>query len=239
MRKINAGLVALILLLFVSVIGLVLCFAGSTVSNDTDNGKTNENEATNDSNVDSAYTNNAILVEDATITSYSYFNSKCSMGIKNSNGEAKYEFGANNAELFLTLRDYMDYIKLDIYYTQEGDKKTIVDYKFYLKSNNEEITGVSDESELRSKIGLYSLGTHTGTFTLTEIGTTGFGFDDDESYTYIDYTMVDEKNNEYEMRYIIPNGTNALNLIKGNSYSVSFEVVEEVFGYKFYIKSVN
>lgn len=42
------------------------------------------------------------------------------------------------------------------------------------------------------------------------IGTTGFGFSDDESYTYIEYTFVDSKNIEYEMKYRNDNGSSNL-----------------------------
>ena len=68
---------------------------------------------------------------------------------------------------------------------------------------------------------------------------TGFGYKDDKSYTYVDYTLVDSKNNEYEMKYIIPDGSKGLDLVEGNTYTITFEVAEDTFGYEFYIKSVN
>ena len=48
---------------------------------------------------------------------------------------------------------------------------------------------------------------------------------------------MNNENNEYEMRYIHSNGT--INLVEGNKYTVTFEVAEDIFGYEFYIKSVN
>lgn len=181
----------------------------------------------------------ATLVEDVIVSSYSCFGSQCTISIEESGKYVDYSFSANNEDLFKTLSDYTDYVKVNIYYTQKGNNKTIVDYKIFLKSNNEDITGVENEDELRNKIGLYSIGTHTESFTLTEIGMTGFGYDDDKSYTYADYTLIDSKNNEYEMKYIIPDGSNGLDLVEGDKYTVTFEVVEDTFGYKFYIKSVN
>ena len=142
----------------------------------------------------------------------------------------------NDSDFFNKLGDYKDYIKLNIYYVANKDTKTIVDYKIYLKSTNEEITDVKDENGLRDKIGLYSVGTHTDTFTLTEIGEPGFGFKDNNSYTYTDYKFTNSKGTEFEMKYI--NDSNSLNLVEGNNYTVTFEVSEDTFGYDFTIKSV-
>lgn len=177
------------------------------------------------------------LVEDVIVSGYSCFNSKCSFSIEESNDYVDYVFSANNIDLFKILDDYSDYVKVDIYYTQKGSEKTIVDYKVFLKSNNEEITNIKTEDELRTKIGLYSVGTYTDSFTLSEVGMIGAGFKDDTSYTYTDYTFIDSKNNEYEMKYIHSNGI--INLVEGNKYSITFEVVEDTFGYEFYIKNVN
>ena len=180
---------------------------------------------------------NGTLVENVSVGGYSCFNSKCTITIEDSTGTSTdYVLGVKS-DLFNTLGDYKDYIKLNIYYNQKGSDKTIVGYKIFLKSNNEDITSVETENELRDKIGLYSIGTHTDTFTLTEIGTTGFGYKDDKSYTYTEYTFVDSKNIEYEMQYINDNGT--LNLTEGNKYNVTFEVSEGTFGYDFTIKSIN
>lgn len=193
----------------------------------------NDGSSTNDSSSSTSGT----LVENVSVGGYSCFNSKCSVTIYDSNNNSSdYVLKSNNSDLFNTLGDYKDYIKLNIYYTQKGNERTIVDYKIYLKSNNEDLSNIKTESELRNKIGLYSIGTHTDSFTLTEIGTTGFGFDDDTSYTYTSYTFVDNKNIEYEMKYINSNGT--LNLNEGNKYTVTFEVTEGTFDYEYTIKSV-
>ena len=69
------------------------------------------------------------------------------------------------------------------------------------------------------------------------IGTTGFGFSDDESYTYIEYTFVDSKNIEYEMKYRNDNGSS--NLTEGRQYSVTFEVIKGTIDYEYPIKYIN
>lgn len=241
--KIFLGLLAEIGITFVVLIIMIIAGIGGMIGSffNTENWNItiNENKNDQDSTNNSTSTKNSTLVEDVKISGYSCFNSKCSVSIEESGDYADYGFNANNINLFLKLDDYSDYIKVNIYYTKKDSDKTIVNYKIYLKSNNEEITDVKDENELRNKIGLYSLGVHTESFTLTKIGTPGFGFQDDESYTYINYTLVDAKNNEYEMKYIIPNGTNELNLTEGDSYTITFEVVKDTFGYKFYIQSIN
>lgn len=186
---------------------------------------------------DSSSSTSRTLVENVSVGGYFCFDSKCNVTIYDSNDNSSdYVLSVNNNDLFNALGDYTDYIKLNIYYTQKENKKIIVDYKIYLKSNNEDISNVKTENELRDKIGLYSIGTHTDSFTLKEIGTSGFGYEDDTSYTYTSYTFVNNKNFEYEMKYINPNGT--INLVEGTKYSVTFEVTEDIFGYEFTIKSI-
>lgn len=180
---------------------------------------------------------NGTLVENVNVDGYVCMESKCNVTIETADGNSEdYVLGFSNSDFFNKLGDYKAYIKLDIYYNQKGSDKTIVGYKIFSKSNNEDITSIKNENELRDKIGLYSIGTHTDTLTLTEIGSTGFGYKDDKSYTYTEYTFVDSKNIEYEMQYINDNGT--LNLTKGNKYNVTFEVSEGTFGYDFIIKNV-
>lgn len=177
-----------------------------------------------------------ILAEDVIVSGYSCIGSKCNVSIEEANQTTDYELNVDNSELIKALGDYSNYIKVNIYYTQKGEEKTIVDYKVFLKSSNEDISNIKTENELRDKIGLYSIGTHTETLTLTRIGTTGGGFKDNTSYIYTTYTFVDNKNIEYEMEYINPNST--LNLTEGNKYSVTFEVAEDTFGYEFNIKTI-
>lgn len=190
-----------------------------------------------DTNNNSSSTKDRTLVEDVSVSGYVCSNSKCNVTIVDSTGNTTdYALGVNNSKLIRTLGDYEDYIKLNIYYTKKGNENTIVDYKIYLKSNNRDISSVKTENELRDAIGLYSIGTHTASFTLSRIGMTGFGFKDDISYTYTSYTFVDNENIEYEMEYINDNGP--LNLIEGNNYNVTFEVAEGTFGYEFTIKTI-
>lgn len=186
--------------------------------------------------INGSSTSGGKLLEDVSVSGYGCLGSNCNVTIDSpSNNSEEYILGINNTELFNKLGDYKDYIKLNIYYKTKGNTKTIVDYKIYLKSNNEDISSITSESELRDKIGLYSLGTHTDVLTLTEIGEPGFGFKDGNSYTYTDYKFVDSKGVEYEMKYT--NGS--LNLVVGNNYTITFDVSEGTFGYEFTIQSIN
>lgn len=226
--------IALVVLIVMTIIGIGSAI-GSFFNLDNWNITVNENGNTSNENIDSK---DKKLVENVIVSGHGCFGSKCNVSIDDSNGNStEYELSVSNSDLFVELGDYEDYIKLDIYYTQKGSTKTIVDYKIFLKSNNEDISSVKNVGELRDKIGLYSLGTHTDTLTLTEIGMTGFGWSDDDSYTYTSYKFVDSHNNEYEMKYINDNGS--LNLVEGNKYSVTFEVTEGTFDYEYTIKSIN
>ena len=177
------------------------------------------------------------LLEDVSVNGYGCINSKCNVNIVTAAGKTEnYLLDTSNNELFNKLGDYKDYIKLNIYYVIKGETKIIADYKMYLKSTNKEITDVKTENELRDKIGLYSVGTHTDTFTLIEVGATGFVSNDNDAYMYTNYKFTDSKGTEYEMKYI--NDDNSLNLVEGNNYTITFEVAEDTFGYEFTIKSI-
>lgn len=176
------------------------------------------------------------LIENVIVNGYACYNSNCFLSIDENGVTTDYALGFNN-ELMQKLVDYKEYIKLNIYYKQKDEDKIIVDYKLFLKSNEEDITNiVKNENELREKIGLYTLGVHTDTFTLKEIGTAGGGFKDNVTYSYRDYTFINDKNIELEMSYI--NNDGDLNVIEGNKYTVTFEVTEGIFHYEYNIKSV-
>lgn len=166
----------------------------------------------------------------------------------------EYVFDADNYELFTALDDYSNYVDIFIWYIdkiwneKKGNEKTIVDYKIFYKSNNNEKTSeninAKTEDELRSKLGLYTYGTHTEQLTLKEIGEPGIdasiSMDNGESsyVEYENYTFIDSKNNEYVMKYVIPEGKSGLNL--NETYNITFEVIKDTFGKdKFIIKNVN
>ena len=227
--------IGFVILIIVSIIGLG-SFVGNLFKFDHP-GITSNGNTSSDGNTNSSTDKNGTLVENIMVNGYSCFGSSCTISIEDSEGTIT-DYTLNSSdELFQTLGDYQDYILVNIYYTSNGNKKTITNYEIYLKSNNEDISSIKTESELRDKIGLYSVGTHTDTFTLKEIGTSGFGYEDNVAYTYTDYVFVDSKNVEYEMKYINSNGT--LNLTEGNKYTVTFEVVEGTFDYEFTIQSVS
>lgn len=173
------------------------------------------------------------LIEDANITGYACFGKTCNISVDTQDGELTLSTG--NGDLFKALQDNKDYVSVNIYYKESGSDKTITGYKIYNKDNNEELSGIKTEEDLRNKLGLYSLGTHTAKMKLKEIGTPGVGFVDSESYTYSTYIFVNDKNHEFEMKY--KNGE--LNLTEGNEYTVTFEVVEGIFDYDYNIKSAN
>ena len=220
------GIVLQFVIAFVIALVLILVGVGSFITNIF-----KQDSALNTSSQSATGT----LVENVTVGGYGCFGSACTITIGEGGNDTDYTLKTWNNELFKVLSDYADYIKINILYDQKGSEKTIVNYQIFLKSTNEDISSVKTEAELREKIGLFSIGTHTETLTLKQIGDTGFGFDNDESYTYINYIFQDKNNVEYEMKYII---TEELKLTEGNEYKVTFEVSEGTFEYEYTIKSI-
>lgn len=242
--KVFLGFVTEIAIAIVILVMMFLCGMGVAIASvfNLDNWNITINNNQNDiNNFDS--TNNKIFLEDVTfsggnitIGSKSYFYV---------NGTGNY---VSNDKRIKSLIDYMEYIKLDIYYVENNEERVIVDYKVYLKSNNEDITNINNEDELRIKIGLYSTGIHTETFTFLEnAGGGSEGYMDEQRY-YLAYVFVDSRNNEYKMKYFCEYEDyinmyidNKLGFIANNKYTITFEVVkDEIWGkYEYYIKSFN
>ena len=177
------------------------------------------------------------LVEDVMVNGYSCINTKCNITIEDANGDTiDYTLKSGDAELFKILDSYNDYININIYYIISNNERRITKYNIFLKSNDEDISNVKTEEELRKKIGLYTLGNHTDTLTLTKIGKQGSGISGNETYTYITYTFTVSNEIEYKMKYINPNKN--LKLTEGKKYTVTFEVVEGTFDYEYKIKSI-
>lgn len=239
-KKNNKGIITIVFLLvgvLLIVVGLVL--NGQEEKSSTD-GKENNNgevdkpaEKPNDNE-----TVDGTLIEDVTISGYVCMSGKCTISVRIKDEDVNYNYSGPNVELVKSLKDYRDYVKVNIYVTGEGENITIVNYELFNKSTNAKIDGVTTEEELRTVLGMYNTGTHTAEFTLVEIGTTGYGFgDNQETYTYRDYKLVDAKGFEYEMQYINP-GKELDALVKGNKYTVTFEVVKGTFDYEYTIKEI-
>lgn len=180
---------------------------------------------------------NETLLENVDIVSYTCFFSNCSFEIKDSSGLTdNYSFNSANTDIFEILSNYKDYINLNIYYTLKDDEKVISNYQIYSKINNKDITYVKTENELRGEIGLYTLGTYTDVYTLSEKWDLSYSCINGECEYYTKYVFVDSNNNEYEMKYL---SMDTLDLTVGNKYNVTFEVVEGDFEYEYILKKVD
>lgn len=174
-----------------------------------------------------------ISLSDVSVGSYSCFGSKCTVMLTDASGNSGEYMTGNN--IISNLSSYNDYVKLDIVYAADGDNKVITDYKIYRKLDNKNISYVKKENELRDLLGFPSLGEHTDSLTLTEVGTTGFGSDDSGSFTYTTYVFTNDSNIKMEMQY--KNGT--LNANVGGKYNVTYEVSEGFYKYDYTIMSIN
>ena len=178
----------------------------------------------------------AVLLNDVKIMGHQCIDTKCSVSIGDADNPVEYALNISNVDYFNSLNDYEDYIVLNVYYVEKDQNRSIVDYKVFLKSNNEDVTSIKTEDALRTKLGLFSLGSHTESLTLSTIGSDGVGSDDSGNYTYRTFMFKDSNNNEYEMKLKNPSST--LSLVEGNQYSVTFEVVKGAFEYEYNITSI-
>ena len=176
------------------------------------------------------------LIENAEITGQSTFGNSRSIMVGPFGKSETYVVATSNPEVISALYDYKDYLKVDLYYAEQDGEKYIVDAKIYIKETNEDISDVKTKDELESKLGLYGIGTHTDTFTLTNIGTPGFGINDSEQYTFVPFEFTNEKNMKIEMKY--KNYDNSIKMVIGRKYEVTFEVVEGTFDNDYEIKSI-
>ena len=240
-KKSNTGLIVIIVLLIAVAlaVGGYFLFIGKeekTSAGGTGNNNTEVNKPAETPNDNAAVNGN--LIEDVIISGHMCIGTDCTISVrlKDIEGYVNYRYSGQNIELLKSLNDYKDYIKVNIYTTGEGENITIVNYEIFNKATNTKIEGLTTEAELRTVLGMYNVGTYTAVLTLAKIGMIGVGFGDTE-YTYRNYEFVDEKSNEYEMKYINP-GSNLDALVEGNKYTVTFEVTEGTFKYEFKIKEI-
>lgn len=205
---------------------------------DFSNWNININKEENSSK-DNSQSNTDILIENAVINGYSCVSKKCTIMIENVNGNnEEYVLNTENVKFIYNLRNYEDYIKLNIYYNEKGNSKNIINYKIFLKTTNQEIKDIKDENELRKKLGLYNEGTHTENLTFKNKGSMGAGIDSNNiPYSYKEYIFTNDKNIDFTMEYI--DNDNIIDLIEGKKYKITFEVKKGTFDYEYIIKSIN
>ena len=224
-KKSNNKIIIIIIVILLIVGAVALFFIFNKPSSSKGSNANNENTEKDDK---------TILLEDVNFLGHSCFDSKCSyaLGTVGSDKEEEYSFDADNNELFKSLSDYLDYIKVNIYYTEKDNVKTIVNYKLILKSTNEELNNINSEEDLREKIGMFSKGNHTESLKLLDVSNEGFGIDENENtYTYVECQFQDTNNNNYLMIYKNPD--KSIELVVDNTYSVTFEVIKGTFGYEY------
>ena len=235
----NKMVIIIVVILIVAAIVAAWVFVFNKPSSD---GKSNSKDSTKDT----VSLDDAKLLEDVTFNGYGCLNSKCTLSVDDGNDSGEYEYTKKNGskednDILLAIDDYKDYVKVDVYYTEKGNTKTIVDYKIFSKDSGEEIKNVKTEEELRNALGLFPVGSNSSELTLLEIGEVEewFSFDDEDNpieYTLIKYKFADSNNNPYVMEYRNPREEDK-NLVVGNKYTVKFEVTNET-GYEYNIVTI-
>ncbi len=213
----------------------------------SDDNKKESKDSSKDTSKDTVSLDDAKLLEDVTFSGYGCFNSKCSLSIGDGDEITEFEYTAKKSkddnDLLLSADDYEEYIKVNIYYTEKNNTKTIVDYKIFSKLTNEEIKNLKTEGELRNALGLPSIGNHSESLTLLSIGEAEewYSFDDEDNpieYTIIEYKFSNSNNVTYSMKYKNPKEEDK-NLVVGNKYLVEFEVVKETNSYEYNVLSIS
>ncbi len=240
----NKLVLIIVAVLVVAAIIVAVVFVFNKPSSDS---KSNSKDTTKDTSNDTVSLDDAKLLEDAKFNGYGCLNSKCTLSVDDGNDFVEYEYtkkkgSKDDEDILLAIDDYEEYVKVNIYYIEKGNTKTIVDYKIISKNTGEELKNIKTEEELRNALGLFPVGVNNSNLTLLEIGEVEewFSVDDDDnstSYTLIEYKFADSNDITYTMQYKNPT-EEAKNLVVGNVYSVEFEVVNEISSYEYNIISI-
>lgn len=165
-------------------------------------------------------------IDDVKISGYGCTGNNCIiyLTLKDSEEEIECIFAGENLELIKVLSNYMDYIKVDIYVSGEGNDISIVEYDVYSKSTGEKFTNIKTENELRLKLGMLVVGTYTKELIFSKIGSSGIGEDELGEFAYKNYEFYDYEDNDYVFKYISRDFSFIDGLLEATSYNVKFEV---------------
>lgn len=178
------------------------------------------------------------VLKNGRVTGYSLFNNEGILYVETDNGE-EVELRFKEDELLEALNDYEDYIRVNITYTESGKDKFLGDYELINYKTGDQITGVHTEAELRTRLGLYNVGTYTEVFTLkTPLDNQGIGINDEGTFTFYELTFEKENGEEFRISLQIPEGDprDYTFLQVGNKYNVTFEVTYDSFDYDIILK---
>ena len=156
------------------------------------------------------------LIENANISGTSCELTGCKVEVESNNEVKEYTLKTNNNQLVLAASMYVNYVRLDLYYSED----TITGYKLYNLLTNEEMIDVKDEKDLRDRLNLLQEGTYTKDLKLDFFRQTTV-FDRDAGYILcyeVDFVDSDRK---YTMYYL---GEDNSILEKGKTYKVKFEL---------------
>lgn len=168
---------------------------------------------------------NKTLLQSISVNSVSCANNSCSMNITTVERESGvYYFNKSKFPVLALMEKYNNFVVLDIYYNDNWGTKSIMDYKIYAAINNEDITNVSNEDELRTKLGLYIEGKSTDTFKLYSRGSKKTEYILGQEITYRDCIILNHNGLGYGMRIIENDKTKDME--EGKEYLITFEVTK-------------
>lgn len=208
-------------------------------SSDTNNNsKTNsKKDSSNSTNNDSDYK----IIEDADIMGYSSYDGKYQIDIEELGERIFYNCNADNPEVLTVAKNY-DEISIKIYYTEDGETKTVQKYELYNKETNEKLENISNENDLRELLGYYLEGKYEEELTLIKIDDMmGGGYDDTGSFSSYNYIFKTDSEKEIEFEYkVYDNMEDKSDILEENQkYKVKFNVKKGTFGYENIITDIN
>lgn len=156
------------------------------------------------------------VIENANISGTICELTGCKVEVEGNNEVKEYTLKTNNNQLVLAASMYVNYVRLDLYYSDD----TITGYKLYNLLTDEEMLDVKDEKDLRDRLNLLQEGTYTKDLKLEFFRQTTV-FDRDAGYILcyeVDFVDNDRK---YTMYYL---GDDYSILEKNKTYNIKFEL---------------
>ena len=212
-------------------LGLVLTIAG-LCSWFLVSGKEKSNtESSNTENIGPKDHDGTRVLKNGKVNGYSLFNGEGILYVDVDGQEIELKFKGEN--FLQTLGSYGDYVRVNITYNESGNDKYLGSYELVNAKTGDLITGVSDEHELRTRLGLLNEGTYTEISTLkTPLDNQGIGIDDIGTYTFFELTFERENGEEFRVSLRVrEDDTKDYSYLQvGNKYNLTYEMKSDEFG---------
>ena len=188
---------------------------------------------TNSNSSGSSKGGDELTAENVKITGHMSIGNDHTIYIEVDGEEKEFKYDGSNVELLTSLGDYSESIKVNITYVVNDGTNKLIKFTIFDQKTGDELK-VDNVADLRTKLGLYNVGTYTEEFVLKETSDfPGFGINENEqSYAFYDLTFTKDSGEDLTLKYIVLESEeyNADLLVVGSRYKVTFKVEEDSFG---------